>query len=320
MKICRVCAGVAECQTYRVREMMFGTRAEFDYFKCSACGCLQIAEIPADPSAYYSKRYYSFEEYPLQGGFFKRFFKHKRGLHGLGKKNLLGLIAAKTYGLPEVYDWLRRANLAFDARILDVGCGSGFLLNKLREEGFTNLMGIDPHLENDSVIGKTIRIYKRQLIELDMEFDFVILNHSFEHMADPINVLKAIKRVLKPKSYALIRIPVIPSFAWRNYGVNWVQLDAPRHLFIHSLESMKLLTGMVGLDLAEIVYDSDDLQFWGSELYERDIPLTSYNQAAEAGSENEMFSREDIIRFKNKARELNAKRDGDQACFYLYRN
>lgn len=299
--------------------MMLGTREEFDYFECSVCGCLQIAEIPADLTTYYSACYYSFEDKAVQAGFLKRFIKHKRALHSLGQRTFVGRIAARTYGLPDVYDWLKRANLTFDSRILDVGCGSGFLLKKLREEGFNNLVGVDPHLADDTVI-ESIKIYKKELAELDMEFDFVILNHSFEHMPDPLNVLKTVKRLLKSKRYALIRIPVIPSFAWRTYGVNWVQLDAPRHLFIHSLCSMKLLTSEAGLDLAEVVYDSDDFQFWGSELYQRDVPLTKYRQTTEVSPENVLFSRNDIVHFKAKARELNALGDGDQACFYLYKN
>jgi hypothetical protein len=83
---------------------------------------------------------------------------------------------------------------------------------------------------------------------------------------------------------------------------------------------MKLLTSEAGFDLTEIVYDSDALQFWGSELYERDIPLTRHSQAAEAIPEKVLFSKEDMIRFKTRATELNAQRDGDQACFYLYKD
>jgi SAM-dependent methyltransferase len=296
--------------------MMFGTRTEYDYFACSVCECLQIANIPEDPGGLYPDRYYSFAEPAIEGGLIKSFLKHQRALYGLGKTNLLGRVTAGACGLPEIYGWLKRANVTFKSRILDVGCGSGFLLTKLKEEGFTNLVGIDPHLESDVVIGGTIKIFKRELHALDMEFDFIILNHSFEHMADPLKALSEIKRVLRPKSYALIRIPVIPSFAWRNYGVNWVQLDAPRHLFIHSVQSMKILASRAGFDLAEVVYDSEDLQFWGSELYQRNIPFTSYR----VGIDNELFSTEEMNRFKSRARELNAQQDGDQASFYLFKN
>lgn len=317
MYICRVCDGPRSEQSYWVREMMFGNRTEFEYFGCSVCGCLQIASVPPDLRKYYSNGYYSLNEEPVQPGFLKKFLKRQRSLYGLGRKNLLGLIAARKYGLPDVYEWARKTKLSFTSRILDVGCGKGFLLLKLEEEGFTDLAGIDPYLDTDITCGKRVKIFKKEIAEVDGEFDFVMLNHSFEHMAEPLSVLKDVYRVLKRDRFALVRIPVVPSYAWRTYGVNWVQLDAPRHLFLHSVQSMKLLSERAGFELTEVVYDSGNLQFWGSELYSRNISMTEYNKSVDENPQNSMFSSNDLGRFKEKARELNGLGDGDQACFYL---
>jgi hypothetical protein len=57
----------------------------------------------------------------------------------------------------------------------------------------------------------------------------------------------------------------------------WVQLDAPRHFFLHSANSLGLLAGKVGMAVTETVYDSDELQFVGSEQYLKGIPLRSEN-------------------------------------------
>lgn len=317
MYLCRVCGGPNSDQIYRVREMMFGTRDEFDYFVCSACGCLQIAAIPPDLAKYYSNGYYSFNEEPGQAGFLRRFLKHQRSRYGIGKKNILGMLAARKYGLPVVYEWARKARISFTSRILDVGCGKGFFLLKLKEEGFTDLAGIDPYLDPDITCGETVKIYKKEIAEVDGEFEFVMLNHSFEHMAEPLSVLKEVYRVLKRDCCALIRVPVVPSYAWRTYGVNWVQLDAPRHLFLHSVQSMKLLTERAGFEMMEVVYDSSDLQFWGSELYSRNISMSEYHKSVDENPRNSIFSANDLDRFKKKASELNALGDGDQACFYL---
>ena len=58
---CRICGNADGNTAYDVREMMFGTREIFRYFRCAACGCLQIAEVPADLSAYYPPDYCSFK-------------------------------------------------------------------------------------------------------------------------------------------------------------------------------------------------------------------------------------------------------------------
>jgi len=314
---CRVCEGPSSEQRYWVREMMFGDRAEFEYFDCSVCGCLQITSVPPDLREYYSNGYYSLNEGPTQSGFLKRFLKRQRSLYGLGRKNFLGRVAAWKYGLPDVYEWARKAQLSFSSRILDVGCGKGFFLSKLQEEGFTNLSGIDPYLDGDITCGQTVKIYKRDIAEVDDEFDFVMLNHSFEHMAEPLAVLKDVYRVLKRDRFALVRIPVIPCYAWRTYGVNWVQLDAPRHLFLHSVQSMKILSERAGFEITEIVYDSEALQFWGSELYSQNISMAEYHKSVNENRRYSMFSSNDLDRFKAKARELNGLGEGDQACFYL---
>ena len=37
--------------------MMFGLREEFEFFECGNCGCVQIAEVPANLAKYYPEEY-----------------------------------------------------------------------------------------------------------------------------------------------------------------------------------------------------------------------------------------------------------------------
>jgi 2-polyprenyl-3-methyl-5-hydroxy-6-metoxy-1,4-benzoquinol methylase len=76
-----------------------------------------------------------------------------------------------------------------------------------------------------------------------------MLHHSFEHMDNPCGVLKQIDKLLNPDGELLIRIPVSDSFAWRKYGVDWFQLDAPRHFFLHTTKSIALLAKNSGFVL-----------------------------------------------------------------------
>jgi 2-polyprenyl-3-methyl-5-hydroxy-6-metoxy-1,4-benzoquinol methylase len=45
---------------------------------------------------------------------------------------------------------LRHVSLTHDSRILDVGCGNGFLLYDLMQAGFTALKGVDPTSKSQS--------------------------------------------------------------------------------------------------------------------------------------------------------------------------
>jgi hypothetical protein len=49
---CRICSNTDGDVAYAVREMMFGTREELEYFKCGRCGCLQIKGIPKNLNPY----------------------------------------------------------------------------------------------------------------------------------------------------------------------------------------------------------------------------------------------------------------------------
>ena len=137
-----------------------------------------------------------------------------------------------------------------------------------------------------------------------------MLHHAFEHMDQPLSILKKMFHLLNNKGFVLIRIPVAACYAWRKYGVNWVQLDPPRHFFLHTTKSIQLLCEQSGFQLVDVVYDSYSLQFTGSEKYLRNIPLVE---------DTEIFSEKEIRDFTNEANRLNKIKDGDAACFYLFK-
>ena len=47
-KTCRICNNDKHNTQFIAREMMFGFRDEFSYFKCNNCNCLQIDAFPDD--------------------------------------------------------------------------------------------------------------------------------------------------------------------------------------------------------------------------------------------------------------------------------
>ena len=317
MCICKICKNSIGNSKYRVREMMFGLREEFDYFQCANCGCLQIGTAPQDLSRYYPRDYFSLEKPKLSErlALFSS-LKQARLKHALGQKNALGAVLSIIGGIPSIPEWVIKAHLRTDSRILDVGCGQGQRLLQLRRKGFSSLTGIDPHIASNIRYRCGVTVYKMQVEDITEHFDFVTLNHSFEHMSDPLNTLKKLRDITNPNGYVMIRIPIADSFAWRNYGSDWFQIDAPRHLFLHTRKSMELLAVKAGFTIFDITYDSNEGQFICSEQYKRDIPLMD-RRAYRKGRLSELFSMEEIRTFKEKAQYLNSIKEGDSACFYL---
>jgi SAM-dependent methyltransferase len=305
------------------REMMFGYRDEFEYIECGRCGCLQIAHPPHDLARYYPESYWDFQLPRMateKTGPVSAWLRRKRAEYWLTSDlHVVGKLAAMRHVQPRHIGWLRRGGVRnFDSAILDVGCGLGDRLLTLRQEGFTNLTGVDPFVKEDIHYESGVRVFKRSVHDMEGAFDFITLHHSFEHMPDPLPVLQRLYRLIKPGSTVLIRIPVCGTHAWRTYGVNWVQLDAPRHLFLHSVHSMEILAEQAGLRIQDIVFDSDPLQFWGSEQYAKNIPLLD-PRSYEINREGSLFTGEQIQQFRQQAARLNLAADGDQACFYLVR-
>jgi SAM-dependent methyltransferase len=301
--MCAICASV-EGSTLQVREMMFGTRECFDYFWCAKCGCCQLV-TPVDTAAYYPSHYCGFHSQTKRTGLFARLRRFRN--FGVFRGHFVGRLLnrfAPYYG----DDWFTRMRVDRDSRILDVGCGTGQLVRDLRDAGFTRSEGIDPLIPDHVLRAFGDGVQKRWLSDVTGEYDLVMLHHVLEHMPDQNAALGQVARVLRIGGRCLIRIPVIPSYAWERYRENWVQLDAPRHLFVHSERSLAMVAERAGLELEHAEHDSTEFQFAGSDLYARGLPLSELPAA---------YSRLQLYRFRRDARRLNKARRGDQVAFYF---
>lgn len=310
---CRICGNKSNNTYYKVREMMYGYREVFDYFQCSTCNCLQIADIIDDMSKYYPTDYYSFSKY--SGKDFKGFsgwLKKLRYTYTVFNNSLLGKIFIGFAG-KKGYDIFSNINISKTDTILDVGCGNGeHFLYPLAEIGFKNVVGCDPFIKEDIYYENGLEIKKEDVLKVDGTFNIITYHHAFEHLPNPAENLKKVEKLLSEHGVCIIRIPTVSSYAWEHYKTNWVQLDAPRHFFLHSQESIKLLAEENGLELFDIKYDSSHLQFTGSELYIKDIPLKDLKN-----KEVKKLIKKQKANYNRKAKVLNKDNKGDQAIFYL---
>jgi hypothetical protein len=127
-------------------------------------------------------------------------------------------------------------------------------------------------------------------------------------------------RLLKSKGAVLVRMPLVSSYAWRRYRENWVQLDAPRHVILHSTDSFRRLATDSGFVVSDIVYDSTEFQFIGSEQYEQDIALNSARALRKNNIDQSIFTEADLRKYVEKAKVLNRNQNGDQACLLLFKD
>ena len=201
-----------------------------------------------------------------------------------------------------------------DTRILDVGCGAGHLLSRLQRDGFRSLQGIDPYIAETLAYPGGLTVKKQGVEALAGEFDLIMLNHSFEHMNHPHQVLARLVRHLADNGRLLIRIPLAGSYAWRKYGTSWANLDAPRHLFLYTPSSLSLLAASAGMAIESILYESQYKQVALSEWISLGGTMRTFDS-----QESVFFTAAEHKALKRMALGLNAQRDGDGAAFILAR-
>jgi SAM-dependent methyltransferase len=299
---------------HTVREMMYGTRKTFEYGECPRCGCLTLLTVPPDLAEYYPDDYYSLAAPPPpdEGSFV-------RGIKAVRAAVALRLPAATTDRLvtagrlPRIFRWTAGLGLSRHSPVADIGCGGGEILQIFARNGFSRLEGFDPYLPEDKALGAHIQLHRMGLDDVPGGFDLIMAHHALEHMPDPRGTMQALADRLAPRGAMLIRTPVADSWAWRHYGVDWVQLDAPRHLHIHTQRSLEMLAARAGLTVFRAFRDSGSLQVWGSELYLRDLPLRG------SGRLSSHFSEDELAEFARRSDRLNADGTGDSICLVLRR-
>ena len=284
---------------------MFGTREQFTYAECSGCGCLRIVEVPTDMSKYYPAHYDPFAAKKRHS--LTTMLRQFMVTSALKNRTILNLAVSTPHFV--TLKLAHTLQLKPQMRILDVGCGAGRLVLDLRAADYM-AWGIDrfaPEAKDSS--GLAIR--RCNLEAVQEQFDCIMFNHSLEHIADQVATLQQARLRLRNGGVCFVRIP-IASWAWKQYGVNWVQLDGPRHLCVHSEKSFLLAAKNSGFHISCILYDSFEFQFWGSELYCRNIPLE------EARSHLfDYFSKAAMKEFRRRSIMLNNYQQGDQAIFFL---
>jgi SAM-dependent methyltransferase len=312
MNACKICGNTSGNKTHTAREMMFGLRDKFEYLECGNCGCVQLVNVPSDMAKYYPPNYYSFQKH----GWAMTQLRRRWAAYACGASSLAGWFVTELICPNNAMTSVHRLKLPKSAKILDVGCGSGKLLQDLHYFGYSQTSGADPFIEKDIVYEKGPTIFKKQLSEMAGPYDVIMLHHAFEHMDQPAETLQVIARLLSKEGRAIIRIPVASSYGWRHYGINWVHLDAPRHLFLHTFKSMEILSGKAGLEIADTIHEAEELSISGSESYVKDIPLTDPRYPL-SSSKKRLMAWNRRKADKVKAQELNQRQEADMICFYL---
>lgn len=171
-----------ETTSVRSNVRAFHTRL-FSLWRCPACGSIHAGDAVDLAEAY---RVYPF----------------------FGQK----LDFALRWGYRRLTRRLRRAGLQRGQRVIDFGCGSGLLVQYLREQGY-DAVGYDPYSGDHGDGARLAETY-----------DAVIAQDVIEHDEDPLAVLARLDALARPGALIAIGTP----------NADGIDLDRPEK-FVHSL-------------------------------------------------------------------------------------
>lgn len=144
-----------------------------------------------------------------------------------------------------------------EARILDIGCGFGQMLIRIRERGYTQLKGID--IGHESVdFCQSIGLDVEQIESIEAyaqqnqgRFDLILMSHVLEHIPkeQTIDTVKAIRSLLAPGGSFIVMVPNAQS----NTGVYWMYEDFTHHLLFTagSLKYVLMSAGFERIDFLD---------------------------------------------------------------------
>jgi 2-polyprenyl-3-methyl-5-hydroxy-6-metoxy-1,4-benzoquinol methylase len=243
----------------------YSAPGKWDYWECKKCNSLYLDARPNQRSigmAY--QNYYTHEKYNQ-----KIFTSFKKIIHNELNSNRLNINLRPRLHIPNFLKFAleplhKRLPMSFmlnglrDMKtkgvIMDVGCGSGEMLNIAHHLGW-KAYGIesDPEaVKNARNKGLNIEHASYHALSKYKDyFDCILCSHVLEHVHSPLEMLDAIHSSLKVGGVLFLSLPNSKSAMREYFGANWRGLEAPRHLAIPSSIFLKRYLEKLNFDVKQ---------------------------------------------------------------------
>jgi SAM-dependent methyltransferase len=149
-------------------------------------------------------------------------------------RNLLEEREHHLAGVNEIVSFLENSK---PGKILDIGCGLGWILSTLGDEWDKHGVEISKFASNHAKQFATIHNGSLDNYECS-GFDIIVMNHVIEHLKDPILTLTKIHNILNNSGIFICGTPDFDSAAARRYGSDFRLLHDPTHISLFSCDSM----------------------------------------------------------------------------------
>ncbi|MCD4653047.1 methyltransferase domain-containing protein, partial [bacterium] len=150
-------------------------------------------------------------------------------------------------------------------RLLDVGCGLGFLLSEMKEVWKCHGVEVSQlAAESANKWGQIINGTIEDAAYPPEYFDAVVFYHVIEHLGNPVESLREIRRVMQPGAWLLLGTPDFDSGCARRFRQRYRLLHDQTHINLFSSESVYRLLRAEGF-----IVDHVDYPFFSTSYFTR---------------------------------------------------
>jgi SAM-dependent methyltransferase len=220
----------------------------FPYVRCAACGT--VAADPA-PTPEILERAYANAYFPSgRPGLLER------ALEPIARREARRVVTAVQAG----------------GELLDVGCGPGRFMARLRASGWAGPMrGLEPDAgaaeRAKDLLGVPVRVGGVEVLAEEAPgLSAVVLRHVIEHVPEPLQALRDVGSLLASGGVLYLGTPDARTLSARVFGRYWHGYDPPRHLFAFTAEGMRALLGRAGFAIEREYWDFAP-QMWTGSLH-----------------------------------------------------
>lgn len=227
-----------------VPDFRYGIPGLWSFVACAECSVIYLAEPLLNATAGYPTDYSQHRPMivaPLPTGRSLKAQLRKRFLTYHGYPTVPPVLprwlAAPLLALPPIrvlagYGFTLFPKAVPGGALLDVGCGNGRFLSLMSALDW-NVHGIEPDPASAEVarrlVGPTVHAELSSAPFSAEMFDVITMNHVFEHVSNPSEVLALSHRLCRRGGRLGIVVPNWRSLGHRVFGRHWYALEPPRH-------------------------------------------------------------------------------------------
>lgn len=253
--LCPVC-NQPSLYNFSSRDLMFDHYERYDYHRCTSCNFIFQYPLPIleQISTFYPNEYEVYEEQSRLkkvSGLRKSILKKYYGYTHLSTSVFNDFICF----IPQFFNKNFEVHFSSNGNLLDVGCGNGRYLDGMKKLGWQT-KGVE---FNESAV-RVCNISKLDVHHGDLfsanfdtnSFDVINVSHVVEHVPNPKELFAELSRILKKNGTLIIKTPNSEALGRALFNTNWYANDVPRHIYLFSEKSLKILASNCGLKVLQI--------------------------------------------------------------------